>query len=194
MLTIAMIILIIVLGFLIGMYAYRIKNLDEEIRARQEVEEEVQILDIENLDLADADLTSAREEKVSQQGIITIRKLYKDCNHVIEKSEKVSESLVNLNKEEFQEKYKDWEIQKFTANEIVLHKVENDFCGEHYAVKELDGYVVVYELDKNDNEAKLLRTTKISTEYLTETDLIKMREGIKVYTNKDLNKLLEDFE
>jgi len=126
--------------------------------------------------------------------VLTIKKLYTICNHIVEKSENISIEAINLNQEEFQKKYSDWEIQKFTSHEIVLYKEIKDYCGEHYSLKDINGYIGIYKLDKNDNEAELVKVTNISTEYLPETDLIKMKNGIKVYTDKELNKMLEDFE
>ena len=41
---------------------------------------------------------------------------------------------------------------------------------------------------------KFLRSTDISSEYLTPEDLEKLKNGIEIYTKKDLNKTIEDFE
>jgi len=60
-------------------------------------------------------------------------------------------------------------------------------------LKEENGYIAIYKLDENEN-AQFFQTTEISTDYLAEEDLSKIREGIKVYTEKELNKTLEDFE
>lgn len=67
-------------------------------------------------------------------------------------------------------------------------------CKEHYSVKEQDGFIAIYELDENDNEISLIKVTDIPTEYLTETDLIEIEKGMKVYTTRELNKILEDLE
>ena len=75
----------------------------------------------------------------------------------------------------------------------MLYKEVNEFCNEHYLLKEDNGYISIYKLDENSNET-FLETTDISTNYLTEEDLKKIQEGIKIYTKKELNKTLEDFE
>ena len=85
-------------------------------------------------------------------------------------------------------------MQKFTSSEIVLYKEINDFCNEHYRLKDLDGNIAIYELDKDRDEIKLLEVTDIWTEYLTEIDLIELEKGIEVYTKQELNKVLQDFE
>ena len=49
-------------------------------------------------------------------------------------------------------------------------------------------------LNDDKNNEKLLKSTEISSEYLTPEDLKKLRTGIEVYTKKELNKTIEDFE
>ena len=199
LLVIVIIALVLVLGFLTGIQLYKINDLGKEVQDEgiiaSKVDDECTVIsELEAMGMLDLIMTNARDEKVSPKGTLTIKKLYTKCNHIIEKSEKVTVELTNLDKDEFKDRYKDLEIQKFTANEIVLYKEVDDFCNEHYSLKDVNGYIGIYELDKNDNETKLIRVTNIATEYLTATDLINIEKGMKVYTNKELNKVLEDFE
>ena len=60
-------------------------------------------------------------------------------------------------------------------------------------MKDKDGKVVIYKLleDGTENEYEV---TDISTEYITDTDKINMKNGIKVNGKQELNQLIEDFE
>ena len=60
-------------------------------------------------------------------------------------------------------------------------------------MKDKDGKVVIYKLleDGTENEYEV---TDISTEYITDTDKINMKIGIKVNGKQELNQLIEDFE
>ena len=49
-------------------------------------------------------------------------------------------------------------------------------------------------MDNEDKINEIIKTTEIETKYLTETDQEDLKEGIRVYTQQKLNKLLEDFE
>lgn len=100
---------------------------------------------------------------------------------------------MNLTEEQLKNQLPEWEIQKFTPEQIVLYKEVDDFCNEHYKLKIENGYVRIYELDEQKNE-KLLKSTDISSEYLTNQDLEKLKNGLEVYTKKELNKTIEDFE
>ena len=138
-------------------------------------------------------VTNGQEEKTSPNCLLTLKIYYKTCGHLIEKSKNIEQSLVNLTEEELRKQLPEWEIQKFTPEQIVLYKELNEFCNEHYKLKIENGYVRIYEVDEQKNE-KLLKSTDISSEYLTTEDLEKLKNGIEIYTKKELNKTIEDFE
>ena len=46
----------------------------------------------------------------------------------------------------------------------------------------------------NDGTETLYEKTNISSEYLTETDLINMQDGLEIYGKEELNQVIEDFE
>ena len=192
---ILIIIFILLLSFLTGIYMYRISKIEEfdKIAYITSIVDD-ECTEADETEQLEVQSTSAGDEKVSPNSVLTIKKLYTRCNHILEDSEKIVGELTNLNREEFQEKYKDWEIQKFTSDEIVLHKEVDDYCKEHYMLKETNGYIGIYELDKDETQTKLIKVTNIPVEYLAEEDVMKIEEGIKVYTAKELNKTLEDFE
>lgn len=60
-------------------------------------------------------------------------------------------------------------------------------------LKEKDGNIAIFKLDENNNQT-FLEDTEIATEYLAEEDLEKIQQGITIYTKKELNKTIEDFE
>ena len=65
---------------------------------------------------------------------------------------------------------------------------------EYYGVvKDNEGIVTIYEI-LEDGSQKEYEVTDISTEYLTETDKINIKNGIKVNGKQNLNQLIENFE
>ena len=187
----------LILGFLVGVYLYKInykKNNNEEMKIAQKVEDEcTDFAELEANGALTTIVTNGQEEKISPNCLLTLKIYYKTCGHLIEKSKNIEQSLVNLTEEELRKQLPEWEIQKFTPEQIVLYKELNEFCNEHYKLKIENGYVRIYELNEQNNE-KLLKSTEISSEYLTPEDLKKLRTGIEVYTKKELNKTIEDFE
>ena len=122
---------------------------------------------------------NSTEEKISPNCFITMKKTYNKCGHTTSEYIAIPKELVNKTKEDLEEKYAGWTIDKFSDTQIVISKKEEGECGEHYIVKDKEGKVVIYKLleDGTENEYEV---TDISTEYITDTDKINMKNGIKV--------------
>ena len=136
---------------------------------------------------------SSTEEKVAANAILILKKYYKKCDHTINEYVELPQELVNLTKEQVQEKYADWEVIGFEKGKITLYKEFDDVCGEHFKLKVEDGKIVVYK-ENNDGSETLYEKTNISSEYLTEADLLNMQDGLEIYGKEELNQVIEDFE
>ena len=99
------------------------------------------------------------------------------------------QELVNMTKEQVQAHYLDWEVIGFEKGKIILYKEFDGVCGEHFKLRVENGKVVSQE-----GRESLYEKTNISSEYLTETDLINMQDGLEIYGKEELNKVIEDFE
>ena len=133
------------------------------------------------------------EEKVAANAILILKKYYAQCDHTINEYVELPQELVNMTKEEVQTHYPDWKVIGFEKGKVTLYKEFDDLCGEHFKLKIEDGKVVVYSTNKDGSES-LYEKTNISSEYLTETDLINMQDGLEIYGKEELNKVIEDFE
>lgn len=188
-----LVVLVIVLSFFLGIYLYKIDKIDEELAFEMEYTTnrgENAIQEAESI----LQRTSSTEDKINPNTKLIEKIYYNDCNHIIQQEREITEDLVNKTKEELQIEYIGWEIQKFTNTEAVVYKEIYDFCNEHYLIKDKDGYIYVYKLDKQGKEKELIEKTDIQTKYLEETDLKELKKGITVYSKKDVNKKIEDFE
>lgn len=152
------------------------------------VDEYMEMQNSENI----VDVNSSNDVKLSPNCSLIIKTYYDVCKHTTNQYLNLPEDLVNKNEEEFKEKYSDYNIDKFTENEVIISKNEKGECGEHYIVREVDGTINVFRLVNGIEE--LYEKTDISDEYLTETDRIEFKNGIKVYGRENLSQLLEDFE
>ena len=181
------------MGFFIGIYLYRLDKSNEELAFDVEYttnKSENVLKTAEEL----LESTSGSEDKINPSTKLIEKRYYNDCNHIVQKNVDITEEMVNKNKEEFQIEYIGWEIQKFTSKEVVVYKEFQDFCNEHYLLKDVDGYINVYKLDKYGQEKELVNKTEIETAYLSELDLENLQKGIVVYSRTELSKKLEDFE
>ncbi len=136
---------------------------------------------------------NTQEEKTSPNCAIITKTYFSKCGHTKNEYSNLPQDLVNLTKEQIQEKYQDCKIESFTSNEVVLQQEKEGECGEHYMVKDKEGQVAIYQI-LEDGEQKEIEVTGVTTEYLPQTDKINMKKGIQVNGKQELNQLIEDFE
>lgn len=182
--------LLLIVSFFVGQYIYKISRIDANLLAK--AQEEYAALQEEY----EAKLKAAAANdntKISPNAVLIFKTEYNKCGHILNKYQNASESEVNLTKEQLQEKYKDWEIVGFAEKEVVLLQKIGENCNQHYVIREKDGNLAIYVIDEYNDEI-LKETTNISTEYLTQLDLLKLKDGIRVNGLEELNAKLEDFE
>lgn len=137
--------------------------------------------------------TIAIEEKIGFDTDLLIKKYYGECGHVKVIPVELPIEFVNLTLKELEEMYKDWNIETFNDNEVVISQNIDTMCDEHYVIKMGNKNVEIYRMKEFD-DFELVQSTNISKEYLTEKDIETLEEGIFVFGMKDLNAVLEDFE
>ena len=138
-------------------------------------------------------MTSTIEQKISPNATLVIKKGYKECGHITKEYAEIPEEFVNLKEEELKLSIANWEIKGFSPNEVVIYQDVEGICDEHYIIREQEGNVAIYNLDK-DNKENLVELTEIAIKYLTEQDQINLQQGIKAIGKEELNSVLEDFE
>lgn len=163
---------------------------DKEVLLSEKVDDECTE---EYLQLQNITTVSATEEKLSSNAILILKKYYKTCDHTLNEYVELPQELVNMTEKEVKEYYKDWEVIGFEKAKLTLYKEFEDTCDEHFKLKIENGKVVVYMINKDGTES-VYEKTNISSEYLTETDLLNMQNGLEIYGQEELNQIIEDFE
>ena len=135
----------------------------------------------------------SKEEKISTNAQLILKKYYQNCEHTINEYVEMPPELINMTEEEVQAEYSDWEVIGFNPSKVTLYKEFDGECGEHFKLKIEDGKVVVYIVNSDGTES-IYEKTNISSQYLTETDLINMQDGLEIYSKEELNQIIEDFE
>ena len=134
------------------------------------------------VNLEEVDKANSAEETITPNSLMILKKYYTECGHTINEYIDVPNDLINLNEEELKDKYPTWEIIGFSSGEIILYKEIKENCKEHFILRENNGKINIYILTENGEE--LYEETDISVEYLTETDLIKIKKGLEVYRKR----------
>ena len=125
-----------------------------------------------------------------------IWKFITDKNTTTDNSLYVTENVVNISEDEgvldeCTEEWEEYNNELQSAFEEASSTIGEDTT--RYILKSEKGYIVVYYLDKN-NEEFLYRKTTISVDYLSPEDIDNLEKGIEVVGIDALNKILEDFE
>lgn len=136
---------------------------------------------------------SFSEVAVSPNAMITYKESFGKCGHTVITSEIVPREIVNLKEDMVGEYYKDWNVDSFSSDNIILSRQSSGICSEHYILRESDGYISISCV--NDIGEYIFKgLTDISVQYLTEEDLKGLEKGIEIVGKENLNKFLEDFE
>ena len=151
------------------------------------------IIQEENVIISNSIEVSEQEEKTTPNTLIIYKTYYTKCKHFVQDYDDIDILLVNLTEEEFNEKCKNWDIEEFSSEEIVLSQEKEEFCNEHYKLKLENNNIVIYNIDENGIETEY-EYTGITTEYLTEEDILKLTSGIYVYGKENLTSTIEDYE
>ena len=184
-------ILAVIIGFFIGIYLYNIEKNEEELE--NDIEKIENGIVLNNVNILEVE-TSAAPEKISVNTKVIEEVYYTECDHLISITKKDIKSIINMTEIQLGRKYKDWEIKEFSTEKVVLYREEQNYCGEHFLVKDVDGLVTIYTMTNDEQIKERIEITDIETAYLPQTDQEDLQEGIRVYTQQKLNKLIEDFE
>ena len=190
---IGFLILAIVIGFFIGIYMYNAEANEEQMENSFENIDNNNLIDINIVNKIEIE-TSVTEEKVSINTEVIEEVYYTECDHLVKVTRNNIKNIVNMTKHDLEEKYPEWQIKEFSKERVVLYKEESNYCGEHYLIKDVDGFITIYSTDNSDNIKERIEITDIETAYLPEKDQEMLKQGMKIYSEQQLNKLIEDFE
>ena len=113
--TVITIILVgIILGFFTGIYLYRINKMNTQIKT-EKIAEAIDDNNTKTEELNHLSVSNS-EEKTSPKCKVILKVYYEECNHLVETRKNIEETEVNMTEAELKEKFKEWEIQKFTRN------------------------------------------------------------------------------
>lgn len=180
---------IVALGVFFGVTMYNNENKNEY----NHVFDNNMIMQDENIEISTLQASNLEEEKTTPNTLIIYKTYYTKCNHFVQEYKQIDASLVNYTEKELKDKCKNWDIDKFSTEEIELSREKVGFCGEHYKIKLENSTIVIYSIDEEGIESEY-EHTGITTEYLTGEDILKLTAGIYVYGKENLTRTIEDFE
>ena len=180
---------IILLGIIIGINMF---SNDTKKNEYNNFNNEVEYFD-NNIVILNSIEISNQEEKTTPNTLMIYKTYYTKCKHYVQEYKDIDASLVNLTENELKEKCRQWDIESFTSGEVEMSQEKVGFCGEHYKIKLENNTIVIYSIDENGAETEY-EHTGITTEYLTDEDILKLTSGIYIYGKENLSSTIEDYE
>ena len=134
-----------------------------------------------------------KEVRITEKTKLVYEYLYKDDAKIDKTEEDAPYFLINKTQQEIKDLYNDWDLLKFTENEVVLRKTVEGMSRQYYYIGVLDGYVAVfYKNAINGSNLKEITSTPYST--LPIEEQYKIQKGIEVTGEDNLIRLLEDYD
>lgn len=135
------------------------------------------------------------ELKVKPNMEFGIKEYFDECGHFNFEYTELPDELVNMTKQEIEDHYNGtYEVEQFDEKTLILSREINGMCDNHYVIKLNENNIVdVYKIN-TDTSYSLYETTEIGKDFLPESDVEKLEEGIVVYGLGKVNSILEDYE
>lgn len=184
---------LLIIFILVGGLIYKIDNNNTERKNKETLAKEMGNEYIEEEISNDIISVTSEEEIITPNTSFIMKKIYDKCGHSVKEEVEMPKEWINKSEKELEIEYKNWDIEKFSREEVIIFKKENGYCDKHYILREREGIVAIYALDKDGKEV-FKEDTSIGVEYLTETDWLSIRQGMQIYGDEELNSFLEDFE
>ena len=138
--------------------------------------------------------TISKNIKILPNTNLGLKRKHIDCNHISLEFVDLPKELINKAEDEVKTLYKEWKIEEFFENKVILYKEVDGICNEHFYITLGDEFIEIYRIiDEKENKV-LYKTTDVSKMYLTEEDIKKLEDGISIYGKDILSSVVEDFE
>lgn len=135
---------------------------------------------------------SANSSKIQPYTKMVYQYYYPDDDITKEQEDVPPYYLLDLSLLDMQEMYRDWTIVAFSDTEVVMRKNMAGASDERYVVSQKEGYIAVfYEEAQNGVSLHEVTDTPVSSLPIEEQE--RLRNGISVYGNENLCKILADY-
>ena len=134
------------------------------------------------------------EDKIGVNTDFVVETLYTMCGHTIIEKVEIDKSVINLTYQDIVNMYRGYDVVKFDSSNVLLKNTVNEYCKEHFLIKEEDNKIGLYSI-LADNNLEHIRWLDISIDMLRQNDRYMFKNaGVTIYGKENLYKFLEDFD
>ncbi|SCZ07408.1 BofC C-terminal domain-containing protein [Alkaliphilus peptidifermentans] len=192
-----------IVGFLAGYYLHPLFNSDTPEIAIDE-NEKLPYNDYLHLDEykentesepSDTPVTSY-EDSIGTDTKVVFRTLFTSCQSIRDDVIEPLEEIIGLKEGGFRSfaeaNFTDWQIVRFSKDEVILFRRKEQICPNHFFVSEQDGFIAIFRFNEA-GERILIEKTSLPISVLPAIDQEKLKRGILLNTRDEVNSLLEDY-
>ncbi|WP_341877012.1 BofC C-terminal domain-containing protein [Defluviitalea saccharophila] len=134
----------------------------------------------------------ANAPRITRSTQMVYQYYYEEDGKIVEETIEPPYFLIDLTRDELQEKYSDWQISYFSDQKVIMKKNIASKSPYHFVVGVYNGYIAIfYNNEEGELEIKEITETPISSLPIEEQN--KLKEGIKVYGEEALIRILQDY-
>lgn len=127
---------------------------------------------------------------------VTFKRYYTKTNTKKTETVNIEAGNVGLNQAQFSEKYKDWTVESFSSDLIVLSKTIDSYPKGYYIITVNDEtkekYIAVYSFDEDGNK-NIVEQTNTPIELLDSTAAEEIQKGIVVQSEDEMYNILQNY-
>lgn len=132
--------------------------------------------------------------RTEADGILILERRYLGCGTVLQEEMALKTQFVGLAREELLFSFPGWEIIGFTPERVHLAVEMEGYCPQHYMVMEQDGYVAIFQGEKETGSLVLLQVTRIPMTRLDSALRAQIEEGLQVDSLLEVEQILENLD
>lgn len=132
--------------------------------------------------------------KISEETRLIFQKYYLGCGHSQIEERNALGSELGLSLDEIMVKFDQWEISQYTDKELVLKREIDDFCPEHFILRDRAGMLILYMPPREGKDNRTIEETQIFTNTLPPDIQNEVQRGLVLDSLEDVEHFLENLE
>lgn len=151
-----------------------------------------------SLDMSEKNDIKQKNENVSRinqvrltsQTSFIFKTYHVKCGHETIEKKLSNAAFSGYTKKQLANEMRNWEIESFTPEEVVLSRKVDDICDEHYYIGIKDGNVALFQ-GRPDLPSKIIEKTDIIVDILRKEDRAILEKGLVIESKREFLKIKE---
>lgn len=137
---------------------------------------------------------TAKMDITTENTLLIFETNYTRCNDKIVEKRKAEDGETGLSRLDIKTKFPDWDVGEFSSVQVVLSKVLDDYCPNHFVLKDKDGMVVIYMPSEDENKERDIQRTQISINKLPPDVQDEIKEGLVMDSLEEVEFFMESLD